>query len=132
MPQPRDLNLNELAKGLTGAAKDATYVAVGLGVLGMQKAQVQRLAIQKRLPEGLAMQKRLPEGLEARLGEVRAEVARHAEELDELVLGAMRRVESSLEPIEALLPAPVRDVAKLAHTGAHQVRIRVRELLAAP
>ena len=123
MPHPRDLNLTDLAKGLTGAARDATYVAVGLGVLGVQRLQTRRVAIQKLLPEGI--------GLEGRLGGVRTEVARHAGEIDGLMESALRHVESSLEPIEAQLPSPVRDAARLAHAGAHEIRIKIRELLGA-
>ena len=121
MPRPGDLNLNEMARDLTGKARDATYVAVGLGVLGVQRMQVHRVALQKHLPEGL----------EARLGEMRAEVARRANHLDGILEGAMRQVESSLEPVEALLPGPAREMARLAHAGAQEVRTRLLDLLGA-
>ena len=42
-------NLTNTAKDFTTVAKDAGYVAVGLGVIGFQKAQVQRQELKKRL-----------------------------------------------------------------------------------
>ena len=40
-----ELKLDDLSK----SAKDAFYVTVGLGVIAMQKAQVQRHELEKRL-----------------------------------------------------------------------------------
>ena len=117
-------NLEELVKGATGAAKEATYLAVGLAVLGVHKAQEQRVAARDLLSKD--------PGIEARLGEIRAEVGRHAGEVDALVDGAIRRLEATVEPFEAQLPAPLREVTKLAHTGARQVRAKIAELLGAP
>ena len=42
-------NLNALSKGVTDFARDAAYVAVGLGVLAYQRAQVQRVELTNRL-----------------------------------------------------------------------------------
>ena len=42
-------NLTNTAKDFTTVAKDAGYVAIGLGVIGFQKAQVQRQELLKRL-----------------------------------------------------------------------------------
>jgi hypothetical protein len=127
---PRRPNLpdvNDLTKGIAGAARDATYVAVGLGVLGIQRVLVHRQDVQHWL-EG---QQWVPgEGpLEERLGGVRSEVARHADHLDGMVERAMRHVETSLEPFEAQLPEPARSIAHRAHTQAHDVRTRIKELL---
>ena len=45
-------NISTLSKGVTDLARDAAYVAVGLGVLGYQRAQVQRVELQNRLSAG--------------------------------------------------------------------------------
>jgi hypothetical protein len=42
-----ELKLDDLSK----SAKDAFYVTVGLGVIAMQKAQVQRRELEKRIKE---------------------------------------------------------------------------------
>ena len=38
--------MSALSKGVTDLARDLAYVAVGLGVLGFQRAQVQRVELQ--------------------------------------------------------------------------------------
>jgi len=40
-----------LGKEAATFAKDAAYIAVGLGVLGFQKLQAERVAMQKRVPQ---------------------------------------------------------------------------------
>ena len=50
---PTVTNMGTIAKGVTDLARDAAYVAVGLGVLGYQRAQVQRVELQNLLLEGL-------------------------------------------------------------------------------
>jgi hypothetical protein len=44
-----DLDLAAIAGRAAELAKDATYVTVGLGVLGFQRAQVRRREIERRL-----------------------------------------------------------------------------------
>jgi hypothetical protein len=44
-----DLDLTAIAGRAADLAKDATYVTVGLGVLGFQRAQVRRREIERRL-----------------------------------------------------------------------------------
>ena len=61
-------NITTLSKGVTDLARDAAYVAVGLGVLGYQRAQVQRVELQNRLSKDVA--------LDQRIGEVRHSVAK--------------------------------------------------------
>ena len=61
-------NINTLSKGVTDLARDAAYVAVGLGVLAYQRAQVQRVELQKRLSKDFS--------LDQRIGDVRQGVAK--------------------------------------------------------
>jgi hypothetical protein len=42
-------DLKDIAAGLTKAAREVTYVAVGFGLIGFQKAQVRRHQCQKQL-----------------------------------------------------------------------------------
>ena len=44
---PNRPDVGEMAKGIAGVARDAGYVAVGFGVLGLQKALVHREALQQ-------------------------------------------------------------------------------------
>jgi len=52
-------NISTLSKGVTDLARDAAYVAVGLGVLAYQRAQVQRVELQKRLQQDLPLDQRI-------------------------------------------------------------------------
>jgi hypothetical protein len=126
--KPNFSDVTELTKGIAGAAKDATYLAVGLGVLGLQKAWIHRDAIQ----QWLADQEWLTgDGtLDDRLRELRVEVARHAGQLDEVLERAVQQVESSLAPFEAQLPEPARAMAQRARTQANDARTRLTERLA--
>ena len=65
-----------ISRGVTDLARDATYVAVGLGVLGYQRAQVQRVELQNRLNRDLA--------LDQHIDGVRHGVARSVQHIDDL------------------------------------------------
>lgn len=114
--------LHELTDDVTGFARDAAYVAVGLGVLGYQRVQVRRVAMERRLAEA---------GIEDRLAGVRSVVAEGMRQLDEVLEGAAQLVDSTLETLEQL-PPPARDLACRAQAGARQVADLLRDLVAAP
>jgi hypothetical protein len=116
-------NISTLSKGVTDLARDAAYVAVGLGVLAYQRAQVQRVELQKRL------QKDLP--IEERIGDVRQGVAKGFRQIDDLAESAVQFVESTLQPIEERLPASVTQVTTKAREQAREVRIQIRQRVSA-
>ncbi|HEY6472491.1 MAG TPA: hypothetical protein VIY26_06340 [Acidimicrobiales bacterium] len=112
-------NINHLSKGVTDLARDAAYVAVGLGVLAYQRAQVQRVELQKRLS------KELP--IDQRLGDVRQGVAKGYAQIDDLAESAAQFVESTLQPIEDKLPASVTQITIKAREQAREVRLQIRQ-----
>jgi hypothetical protein len=112
-------NINSLSKGVTDLARDAAYVAVGLGVLAYQRAQVQRVELQKRLS------KELP--LDQRLDDVRQGVAKGYAQIDDLAESATQFVESTLQPIEDKLPASVTQITIKAREQAREVRLQIRQ-----
>jgi hypothetical protein len=112
-------NINNLSKGVTDLARDAAYVAVGLGVLAYQRAQVQRVELQKRLT------KELP--IDQRLGDVRQGVAKGYAQIDDLAESAAQFVESTLQPIEDKLPASVTQITIKAREQAREVRLQIRQ-----
>lgn len=112
-------NINHLSKGVTDLARDAAYVAVGLGVLAYQRAQVQRVELQKRLS------KELP--IDQRLGDVRQGVAKGYAQIDDLAESAAQFVESTLQPIEDKLPASVTQLTIKARQQAREVRLQIRQ-----
>lgn len=116
-------NINTLSKGVTDLARDAAYVAVGLGVLAYQRAQVQRVELQKRLS------KELP--IEQRIGDVRQGVAKGFQQIDDLTESAVHFVETTLQPIEDRLPAPVSQLTTKAREQAREVRSQIRQRVSA-
>ena len=111
-------NITNLSKGVTDLARDAAYVAVGLGVLGYQRAQVQRVELQNRLSKDLS--------LDQRLVEVRQGVAKGFDQIDDLAESALQFVETTLQPLEGKLPSSVTVVTTKARQQAREVRTQIR------
>lgn len=116
-------NINTLSKGVTDLARDAAYVAVGLGVLAYQRAQVQRVELQKRLNKDLP--------IDQRIGDVREGVAKGFRQIDDLAESAVHFVESTLQPIEERLPTSVTQITTKAREQAREVRIQIRQRVSA-
>jgi hypothetical protein len=111
----------ELTKEAATFAKDAAYIVVGLGVLGFQKLQAERVNLQKRVPQiGLT---------DERLSDLRAGLGRQVRQFDEFVSTALGKVESSLQPLEEQLPTSARDIATKAHASVRQLHTQVSKVL---
>lgn len=120
MPTTNDPN-DQLNK-LTELAKGAVNTAVGLGVLGLQKIQVHRVELGKRLAKN--------ETLAANYSGLRTETLRRASQLDSIVGGALKTVESSLHPVTGRLPQPARHVASVAQARFDELHAKVTQFLA--
>jgi hypothetical protein len=116
-------NIGTLSKGLTDLARDAAYVAVGLGVLGYQRVQVQRVELQNRLSQDAS--------LEERVDDVRQGVAKGFRQIDDLAESASHFVETTLQPLEERLPAPVTQLTMKAREQAREVRAQIRQRVSA-
>jgi ribosomal protein S4 len=116
-------NISTLSKGVTDLARDAAYVAVGLGVLGYQRVQVQRVELKNKLSQDL--------DFEQRLGDVRQGVAKGFNQIDELAESATNFVESTLQPLEERLPTSVTQLTAKAREQAREVRIQIRQRVSA-
>ena len=114
-------NIGTLSKGVTDLARDAAYVAVGLGVLGYQRAQVQRVELQNRLSQDFS--------LDQRTDEVRQGVAKAFQQIDDLAESAAHFVETTLQPIEEKLPPTVTQLTSKAREQAREVRTQIRQLV---
>ena len=112
-------NLSTLSRGVTDFARDAAYVAVGLGVLGYQRVQVQRVELKNKLSQDLE--------LDQRLGDVREGVAKGIHQIDDLAESATHFVESTLQPLEERLPASVTQLTTKAREQAREVRSQIRQ-----
>jgi ElaB/YqjD/DUF883 family membrane-anchored ribosome-binding protein len=120
---PEVTNLSTLSKGVTDLARDAAYVAVGLGVLGFQRAQVQRVELQNKLTKDFS--------LDQHLGDVRSELRKGITQLDDLLETASQFIESSLQPLEEQLPDSIHQLTTKAFEQAREVRSQIRQRVAA-
>jgi hypothetical protein len=116
-------NITALSKGAADLARDAAYVAVGLGVLAYQRAQVQRVELQTRLSQDFDID------LDKRIGDVRGGVAKGIHQLDDLAETAVQFVETTFEPIEEKLPPTVSQLTIKAREQAREVRSQIRQLV---
>jgi hypothetical protein len=116
-------NVSAISKGVTDLARDAAYVAVGLGVLGYQRAQVQRVELKNRLSKDFS--------LDQRLSGMRTEFTKGVNQLDELLETATQFIETSLQPLEQQLPPSVTQLTTKAFEQAREVRSQIRQRVAA-
>jgi hypothetical protein len=116
--------LREIQDGIVRTARDAAYVAVGLGVLGFQRAQVRRQELAKRLGQPRAE-------LEDRIAQARGELARRALEVDERVAGLVGRLAATVAPVQERLPEGARQLVAQAQAQAREARSHLRKLLEA-
>lgn len=116
-------DLNDLTTEVAHRARDAAYVAVGLGVLGFQRAQVQRRHVQRLAGEV---------DLDQRLSEIRSAVTAGVQQFDELVEGAVQMVETTLHPIEEQLPPVAREIAQRVYDQAREVGGQIKQLVTPP
>ena len=114
--------LKDITEEITKTARDAAYVVVGLGVLGVQRAQVRRQELAKRLAEPRA-------SVEGRFEDVRGEIARRVKDADVRVEKAIDRLEATWEPLEERLPEQARSLVKQARDQAREARQQIRTLL---
>ena len=112
--------VTDVGDEFTRVARDAAYIAVGVGVLAFQRLQVRRQDLKKRLADSQ---------IEDRIVDVRDELAKRVRDVDEAVEQLIARVEASLEPIEDRLPFAARDLVRQAHTQAREARVQIRKLL---
>jgi hypothetical protein len=103
---------------LKTSLKDGAYVAVGLGVIGFQQAQVRRRELQTQVEKGVA----------ATRTQLR-KLARGVEERAEPVVSRLQdRLPTSL-PIPTSLPVSARDLVGQAYATVRQPQRQLRSLL---
>lgn len=95
-----NVDFNKAAADVNNAIKDAAYIAVGLGILGFQRAQVQRVELTKQLEQQLRSLNTPIEGYTA-FAKEQAATARVlvTEQMSEL----SRSVEEALAPVREQL-----------------------------
>lgn len=95
---------------------DAAYIAIGFGVITFQRAQVRRRELEQQF--------------EAQTKELKTQLAKVADEVEERVEPLVGAVETSLDQFEERLPEQARDAFKSARTAAKEAGEAVRARLA--
>ncbi len=112
-------DLNHLVEDVASRARDAAYVAVGLGVLGIQRAQVHRQELARRATE-----------MDQRLSGLRSGLGAGGQQLSEWLDSTVQFLESSLEPLEQQLPAQARELADKAWSQLAALGAQLRQTVA--
>jgi hypothetical protein len=114
----------DIREDITKTARDAAYVAVGLGVMGFQRAQVRRREL-------IELAKHQLPAMQAPLTEARAELARRVTEFDGRVTELAEKLETRMQPVEHMLPAPAQALIGQAREAGSQLRHYLVSALAA-
>jgi hypothetical protein len=112
--------VQSVAKDVIDLARDITYVAVGLGVLGYQRLQVHRVELAGKLPHDFS--------LDQAIGDVRGGVSKGLGQMDGLAESATRLFETTLQPLEERLPPTISQLSAKAREQAREVRSQIRQL----
>jgi hypothetical protein len=100
-----NVDLSKAAAELNHAVKEGAYVAVGLGVLGFQRAQVQRVELTKQVEAQLTA---LNSQLEGYLGTVRDQAEARRGQFTEQLSDIGKTVEEILAPAVSQLSKAVQ------------------------
>jgi uncharacterized protein YecE (DUF72 family) len=111
--------VHSVTKGVTDLARDITYVAIGLGVLGYQRLQVHRVELANKLPRDFT--------LDQAMEDVRGGVSKGLGQMDELAESATKLLETTLQPLEERLPPTVSQLSARAREQAREVRFQIRQ-----
>ena len=113
--------LKDITDEITKTARDAAYVVVGLGVLGIPAGP-------GPAPGAPEAPRRARSQIQDRLGDVRGEVTRRVKDVDDAVEGSSAASRPPSPPSRTACPMPARDLVKQAHVQAREVRQQLRKL----
>src|SRR5579875_1483095 len=117
-------DVSRTAQDLSRVAQDAAYVAVGLGVVGFQKAQVARRDHMQQL-------ERQRRDAERPLAEVKGQLAKTWNDVDAAIGQLIEVTDTTLEPLAERLPTQARDAVKQLQETRDRVRSYLKGLLEA-
>lgn len=110
---------------ITGALKDAAYITIGLGVMGVQRAQVARRELAKQFGQG---RKDSQSNVAGSFEDARGQWAKLAKQVDDLWAPVTKQVDERLDQVEDRLPSPVADIMKQTRSATKAAQDQVRSL----
>ena len=120
-------DLEKAVADLNHALKEAAYIAVGLGVIGFQRAQVRRVELKKQLDE--AREQISPDQLEYQWEAVRAQLADLAKLVDEWLNPARAQIGEQIDVWGDRLPESARNVVQAMREAAANQEQAVRNVI---
>jgi hypothetical protein len=114
-------DLEKLGDALAEVAREASYVAIGAGVLGFHRAQVRR-------QEMIGARARRVAGIADGAGPFtsgREQVAKRANDFDATVVQVIKLLDSTLEPLFQRLPEGMQAIVQQARQTRDELRTRV-------
>ncbi len=112
---------------LVAVVRDAAYITIGFGVLGVQQAQVRRRELVKSLTERLDTSRL--ETRKAQLEEMLDTIETQMQQLDSRLDSFEEKLDSTVAKLEARLPEQAAQVVGQMHTAAKTARRQVRGLV---
>ncbi len=117
-------DFNRTAEDLARVGKDAAYVAIGLGVVGFQRAQVARRELMSQLSATRG-------DLEGPLGDARKEFGKAWQHFDRALSELIEKADATLDPLAERLPSEAKEAIKQARAARDKVRSKVSDQLVA-
>jgi hypothetical protein len=121
------VDFEKAATDLNHALKEAAYIAVGLGVLVFQRAQVRRVELTKQFEE--AREQISTEQLDAQWEAVRAQVVDMAKLVDEWLVPARTQLGEQMDLWGTRLPEPARNLVQTVRQAASSQEQNVRNVV---
>jgi len=124
---------NELAQ----RAREAMYTVVGLGVMGAQRAtaagkQAARQLQREDADKGDADRGLDVDALKAKTKDVTDEARRQFSKFDEVLAGALARIEEAMAPLEERLPPAAKDTVQKVKVASKGLHAQIQTRMAAP
>jgi hypothetical protein len=124
-----EINVDDVTKFV----KDAAYIAIGFGVLTVQKAQVQRReltgTLRTQADEARDQFGKLTDDTVAGWEKLSETVEDRFKLIEERVSDIEERVEAALDDVEAKLPGQAAELVKQARAAARDARGQVRSIV---
>lgn len=108
---------------LTKTVKDAAYVVVGLGLIGVQKAQVRRVELTKQFDQQL-------KALDLPIDEARTTIVQVVKTLEDRFEPVITQIEGRIDDFETMLPETAKDLVQQARGLAKEAQAQVRDRIA--
>jgi hypothetical protein len=114
----------DIREDVAKTAKDAAYVAIGFGVMTIQRAQVRRRELVELAHQQLPV-------FEGQLNEFRLEFGKRVKDIDGRLDEIAQRVQTQLQPYEERLPVQAQSALDQAREASNQLRQAIVSALAA-